>query len=194
MNVKRISLGMVAGAAILFSAASCGNKADNAAQQDAEQATETLSVEAAGDTAQAAEMAAVADDAAIVAYLDQLTPEQGVERGKEIKTTPSGLKYRVIKEGKGNSPKATDKVEVNYEGRTLDGKIFDSSYERGQSIEFPLSAVIPGWTEGVQLMKEGAVYEFYIPSNLAYGERGAGPNIAPNSDLTFKVELIKIVK
>lgn len=109
-----------------------------------------------------------------------------------VKTTETGLQYKVLREGTGNSPVATDEVEVHYEGRLLDGKVFDSSYERGQPISFPLSGVIPGWTEGVQLMKTGAKFQFYIPSDLAYGLRGSPPNIGPNSTLIFDVELISI--
>jgi peptidyl-prolyl cis-trans isomerase A (cyclophilin A) len=107
-------------------------------------------------------------------------------------TTPSGLKYIVIQEGTGNQPVATSNVKVHYTGMLLNGKIFDSSVQRNQTIDFGLNQVIPGWTEGVQLMKEGAKYKFLIPSNLAYGERGAGGVIPPNADLIFEIELIKI--
>ncbi|MBD5385787.1 FKBP-type peptidyl-prolyl cis-trans isomerase [bacterium] len=105
--------------------------------------------------------------------------------------TASGLKYAVIKSGEGARPKATDVVTVNYAGRLtdLDGTQFDSSYDRGEPTSFPLNRVIAGWTEGLQLMQPGAVYEFYIPADIAYGERGAGP-IPPNAPLLFKVELI----
>lgn len=106
-----------------------------------------------------------------------------------VQTTDSGLQYKVVKEGTGASPKATDMVKVHYEGKLIDGTVFDSSYERGEPIEFPLNQVIPGWTEGVQLMKKGAEYELYIPSDLAYGEVGT-PGIEPNSVLIFKVELL----
>ena len=115
------------------------------------------------------------------------------ENGKKagVKTTASGLQYKVITEGKGKMPKATDVVEVNYEGKLLDGKVFDSSYERGEPIEFPLNQVIAGWTEGLQLMKEGGKYESYIPSDIAYGEAG-NSGIEPNSTLIFTVELLKV--
>jgi len=116
------------------------------------------------------------------------------ENGKKdgVKTTASGLQYKVLKEGTGKQPSKTDTVEVNYEGKLLDGTVFDSSYKRGQSISFPLNQVIPGWTEGVALMKEGGKYEFYIPSNLAYGSNGAGGAIGPDETLIFVVELIKV--
>lgn len=109
-----------------------------------------------------------------------------------VKVTPSGLQYLVITEGSGKSPKATDTVEVHYEGTLINGTVFDSSYRRKESIEFPLNRVIAGWTEGVQLMKEGAKYRFFIPSKLAYGSRGAGRDIGPNEALIFDVELIKV--
>ncbi len=109
-----------------------------------------------------------------------------------VKTTASGLQYEVLTAGAGKSPKATDTVQVNYRGTTIDGKEFDSSYKRGEPIEFPLNGVIPGWTEGVQLMKEGAKYRFFIPSKLAYGSRGAGGAIGPDETLIFEVELLKV--
>ena len=108
-----------------------------------------------------------------------------------VKQTDSGLQYKVLKEGTGKSPKATDVVEVNYEGKLIDGTVFDSSDERGEPIEFPLNQVIAGWTEGLQLMKEGGKYEFYIPSDIAYGEAG-NAGIEPNSTLIFTVELLKV--
>lgn len=110
----------------------------------------------------------------------------------EVTTTASGLQYEVLKEGEGPHPSATDKVTVHYTGKNLDGSVFDSSVERGQPATFPLNGVIAGWTEGVQLMKPGAKYRFYIPSQLAYGERGAGADIAPGATLMFDVELISI--
>ena len=111
-----------------------------------------------------------------------------------ITVTASGLQYEVIKEGTGAKPLATDKVKVHYTGKTTDGVTFDSSVDRGQPIDFPLNGVIKGWTEGVQLMKVGAKYRFYIPSELAYGEAGAGGSIGPNEVLIFDVELLDIIK
>jgi FKBP-type peptidyl-prolyl cis-trans isomerase FklB len=110
-----------------------------------------------------------------------------------VKSTASGLQYEVVKEGKGAKPKATDVVRVHYEGKLVDGTVFDSSRQRGQPIEFPLNRVIPGWTEGLQLMPVGSRYKFIIPANLGYGEEGAGP-IPPNAVLLFDVELLDIVK
>jgi len=110
-----------------------------------------------------------------------------------IMTTASGLQYEVLAPGTGTaSPSATDSVTVHYKGTTIDGEEFDSSYSRGEPATFPLNRVISGWTEGVQLMKEGAKYRFFIPSELAYGEQGAGRAIGPNAALIFDVELIKI--
>jgi FKBP-type peptidyl-prolyl cis-trans isomerase FklB len=109
-----------------------------------------------------------------------------------VKTTPSGLQYKVIKEGTGPQPKATDTVTVNYRGTLIDGTEFDSSYKRGEPATFPLNAVIRGWTEGLQLMKVGSKYQFFIPSNLAYGDRAVGPDISPNSTLIFDVELLGV--
>ena len=110
----------------------------------------------------------------------------------EVTTTASGLQYEVLTEGEGKSPKATDKVTVHYVGKLLNGTTFDSSVDRGQPATFGLNQVIAGWTEGVQLMKEGSKYRFFIPSNLAYGERGAGNDIGPGATLIFEVELFQI--
>jgi FKBP-type peptidyl-prolyl cis-trans isomerase len=111
----------------------------------------------------------------------------------EMKTTASGLKYQVLKQGTGTaSPKATDTVKVHYHGTLLDGTVFDSSVERGQPISFPLNGVIPGWTEGLQLMKVGDKFKFEIPPNLAYGPSSPSPKIPPNSTLVFEVELLGI--
>lgn len=109
-----------------------------------------------------------------------------------VKTTDSGLQYEVITEGKGEHPKASDTVTVNYIGTLLNGEEFDNSYKRGQALTMPLNGFIPGWTEGVQLMTPGSKYKFYIPSSLAYGERGAGVKMGPNQTLVFEVELLSI--
>jgi FKBP-type peptidyl-prolyl cis-trans isomerase len=109
-----------------------------------------------------------------------------------VKTTASGLQYEVEKEGTGPAPKATDTVTVNYKGTLMDGSTFDSSYDRGQPATFVLNQVIPGWTEGVSLMKVGSKYKFYIPAALGYGDKGAGNAIGPNSPLIFEVELLSI--
>jgi FKBP-type peptidyl-prolyl cis-trans isomerase len=116
-------------------------------------------------------------------------------KNKEVEgvvTTDSGLQYQVIKQGEGPKPKATDQVTVNYKGTLLDGTEFDSSYKRGQPATFPVTGVIPGWTEALQLMPVGSTYRLFIPSELAYGERGAGGAIGPNAVLIFEVELQEI--
>jgi len=119
-------------------------------------------------------------------FLEQNKKRAGVQ------TTASGLQYEVLTPGTGVKPVATDSVLVHYKGTLLNGKQFDSSYDRGEPISFPLNRVIPGWTEGVQLMPAGSKYKFYIPYNLAYGERGAGADIPPYSTLIFEVELLKV--
>jgi len=118
-------------------------------------------------------------------YLEENKKQPGVTQ------TQSGLQYKVIKEGNGKTPTANDQVTVNYEGKLLDGTVFDSSFERGKPATFPVTGVIPGWTEGLQLMKEGGSYELYIPSDLAYGDQGT-QGIPGGSTLIFKVDLIKV--
>ncbi|WP_323841087.1 MULTISPECIES: FKBP-type peptidyl-prolyl cis-trans isomerase [unclassified Moraxella] len=118
---------------------------------------------------------------------EQFLAENAKKAG--VQTTASGLQYKVIKEGTGKQPKVTDVVTVHYEGKLIDGKVFDSSYERGIPAQFKLNEVIKGWTEGLQLMKEGGKYELYVPSELAYGDAG-NPVIEPNSVLIFTVELL----
>ncbi len=144
------------------------------------------------------------------AELEERQQAEAAERGKAAKgegeaflkenakkagitVTPSGLQYEVVKEGTGRQPKASDTVRCHYEGTLIDGTVFDSSYRRGMPAEFGLRQVIAGWTEGVQLMKEGSIFKFYIPYNLAYGERGAGADIPPYAALIFKVELINVL-
>lgn len=121
---------------------------------------------------------------------EEFLAENGKKEG--VITTASGLQYQVLREGNGQSPKATDTVECHYEGTLIDGTKFDSSYDRGQTATFPLNQVIAGWTEGLQLMKEGGKYRFFIPYELGYGERGAGASIPPFSTLVFDVELVSV--
>jgi FKBP-type peptidyl-prolyl cis-trans isomerase FklB len=109
-----------------------------------------------------------------------------------VKTTASGLQYKVIKEGTGKTPKKTDKVNCNYQGTLIDGTEFDSSYKRGQPATFPVDGVIPGWTEALQMMKVGSKWQLFVPAKLGYGERTAGPLIGPNAVLIFTVELLSI--
>lgn len=121
------------------------------------------------------------------AYLAENAKKEGV------KTLASGLQYQVLREGNGNRPKATDKVKCHYEGMLVDGTVFDSSLQRGEPATFPLNQIIAGWTEGLQLMQEGAKYRFFIPYHLGYGERGAGNAIPPYAALIFDVELIEVI-
>ncbi len=121
------------------------------------------------------------------AYMEDLSAKG------EVQTTETGLQYIVVEAGEGDSPVAADSVEVHYEGRLIDGTVFDSSFERGQTVTFGLTQVIPGWTEGLQLMKPGAKFKFIIPPELGYGEGGAGQMIGPNATLLFDVELIAVV-
>jgi FKBP-type peptidyl-prolyl cis-trans isomerase FklB len=119
---------------------------------------------------------------------DAFLAENGKKEG--VKTTASGLEYKILKSGAGKTPKATDTVSVNYRGTLISGKEFDASH--GTPVSFPVNQVIPGWTEALQLMKEGDTWELYIPAKLAYAERGAGPDIGPNSVLVFQVELLEV--
>jgi FKBP-type peptidyl-prolyl cis-trans isomerase FkpA len=123
---------------------------------------------------------------------EKFLAENGKREG--VTTTASGLQYEMLSQGSGATPKATDKVTVHYKGTLIDGTEFDSSYARGQPVTFPLGNVIPGWTEGLQLLKAGGKAKLYIPAGLAYGERGAGAKIGPNETLVFEVELISVEK
>jgi FKBP-type peptidyl-prolyl cis-trans isomerase FklB len=116
------------------------------------------------------------------------------KKNKKVKVTPSGLQYEILKEGKGDKPSETSQVKVHYHGTTIDGKVFDSSVDRGEPIVFGLNQVIKGWTEGVQLMPIGSKFKFYIPQELAYGENSPSPAIKPYSTLIFEVELLGIEK
>ena len=120
------------------------------------------------------------------AFLAENAKKEGVV------SLPSGLQYQVLREGDGRKPAAIDQVECHYEGTLINGQVFDSSYQRGQTATFGLNQVIAGWTEGLQLMQEGAKYRFFIPYHLAYGERGAGQSIPPFATLIFDVELVKV--
>ena len=120
-------------------------------------------------------------------YLEENAKKEGVV------TLPSGLQYKVLREGNGRKPKASDQVKCHYEGMLVDGTLFDSSLQRGEPATFPLNGVIAGWTEGLQLMQEGAKYRFFIPYHLGYGERGAGAQIPPFAALVFDVELIEVL-
>lgn len=120
------------------------------------------------------------------AFLAENAKKEGVV------SLPSGLQYQVLREGDGRKPAATDQVECHYEGTLINGQVFDSSYQRGQTATFGLNQVIAGWTEGLQLMQEGAKYRFFIPYHLAYGERGAGQSIPPFATLIFDVELVNV--
>ncbi len=141
-------------------------------------------------------MQAVAAEASLKASASNIAAgEAFLKENKEVEgvqVTQSGLQYKVIKSGSGATPELTSKVETHYEGTLIDGTVFDSSYARGETISFPVNGVIPGWTEALQLMKEGDIWELAIPSNLAYGEQGAGAAIQPHSTLKFKIELIKV--
>lgn len=134
-------------------------------------------------------------DAAPYSETATSTTDNTEDTMKEYTTTESGLQYRIISEGPegGVSPDATSQVEVHYHGTLTDGTVFDSSRERGETITFGLNQVIAGWTEGLQLMTEGDRYEFYVPANLAYGDRSPSPKVPAGSDLIFDVELIKVI-
>jgi len=146
-------------------------------------------------TFQKAHMAKKAETMRILAEKNKADGEKFLAenaRKEGVKTLPSGLQYKEIAPGTGKSPKTTDTVTTHYKGTLIDGTEFDSSYKRGQPATFPVSGVIPGWTEALQLMKEGAKWQLFVPSNLAYGEQGAGREIGPNATLVFEVELISV--
>jgi FKBP-type peptidyl-prolyl cis-trans isomerase FkpA len=155
------------------------------------------------DTRLSQEEAYIQVQIAFAEFQDKLAADNKVketvfmtDNGKRsgVITTVSGLQYEIIAEGAGPKPGASNTVRVNYEGTLIDGTVFDSSYTRGEPVEFPLAGVIPGWTEGIQLMSVGSTYKLYIPSELAYGTQSPGGPIGPNSVLIFKVELLAIVE
>lgn len=160
-----------------------GLKVDNA---EAQTLVQNFFQEQEAKQQAAASEAGKAAKAAGEAFLAENAKKDGVV------TLPSGLQYQVLKEGNGKKPSATDQVVCHYEGTLIDGTVFDSSYKRNEPATFGLNQVIAGWTEGVQLMSEGAKYRFFIPYNLAYGERGAGAQIPPFAALVFDVELIQV--
>lgn len=168
--------------ALIIGMASCSSKAAEKSDSDSMVIEEELS--APVQTAQLDSTAAIFADPA---------KKSEVATDSTYAVTASGLKYMILREGTGKSPKATDVVTVHYSGNLPDGTVFDSSYDRGEPTSFPLNRVIPGWTEGLQLMKTGGKAVFYIPSNLAYGPTGTpGGPIGPNQDLLFTVELIEV--
>lgn len=155
--------------------------------KEAQVIVNTFLAEVEEDNKKKREEAGAMFKAAGEAFLADNAKKQG------ITVTASGLQYEVLQAGSGRQPKATDSVKCHYEGRLIDGTVFDSSYRRNAPATFGLNQVIAGWTEGVQLMQEGAKYRFYIPYNLAYGANGAGDNIPPYSALVFDVELLEVV-
>lgn len=182
MGAKELNIGDFA-QAIKDVISGAGLKVDNA---EAQTLVQNFFQEQEAKQQAAAAEAGKAAKAAGEAFLAENAKKDGVV------TLPSGLQYQVLKEGNGKKPSATDQVVCHYEGTLIDGTVFDSSYKRNEPATFGLNQVIAGWTEGVQLMSEGAKYRFFIPYNLAYGERGAGAQIPPFAALVFDVELIQV--
>ena len=196
------SLGYALGAQIIEGIAQGAEQLKVADKIDNSKIFEAIKDVLTDTTAMDAQTARRLIDAVVKEAQDKEAAEKGaegkafLEKNKEregVMTTESGLQYEVLKEGTGASPIATDKVKVHYHGTLIDGTVFDSSVERGEPAEFPLNRVISGWTEGLQLMKEGAKYKFYIPQELGYGSRAAG-KIPPYATLIFEVELLEVEK
>ncbi|WP_307735009.1 FKBP-type peptidyl-prolyl cis-trans isomerase [Chitinophaga nivalis] len=185
------------------------NIADNLKAQGLENVNTTLLAKAIQDVlkSQPLTLSKEQSDMSISNYLQQLKTEKSAKNREAgvkflaenktkpgIVTLPSGLQYQIVKEGTGPKPTATDKVKTHYHGTLIDGTVFDSSVDRGEPITFPVNGVIKGWTEALQLMPVGSKWRLFIPADLAYGERQAGPKIGPGSTLVFDVELLDIVK
>ena len=187
--MKKTYISMAAALVVAGALSSCGNK-----NKSGEQAADTVAVEEIV-TETPADMTLTPDIIQDIAKIfSDESKKADVATDSTYAVTASGLKYVMVQKGSGIAPKASDAVTVHYTGMLTDGKVFDSSVDRGQPATFPLNRVIPGWTEGVQLMKEGAKYTFFIPSDLAYGAQGVPNAIPPHSTLIFDVELIKVVK
>lgn len=161
-------------------------KSSKLSDEDIQKAMQEFSVKAQAKAMEAMKKAFEENKKKGEAFLAANKSKEGVV------TLPSGLQYKIITQGTGKTPSASDTVETNYKGTLIDGTEFDSSYKRGQTATFPVNGVIAGWTEALQLMKEGGKWELYIPSSLAYGEKGAGQVIQPNSTLVFEIELISV--
>ena len=182
MKVKYLALGLFAFG--VLGLASC----KGAAKENADTVTEVSVADEYEEAPVLTEKQLAVSDSVFAA----LKGKEKLIADTTVYTTPSGLRYMVLKKGEGAKPTATDHVKVHYTGTLPDGRVFDSSVERGEPITFPLNQVIPGWTEGLQLMQEGGKTVFYIPSNIAYGPRAMGGLIGPNQDLVFEVELIQV--
>jgi FKBP-type peptidyl-prolyl cis-trans isomerase FklB len=207
---KKIYLSTLAASLVAFSILGCngGNEASKAAEpatkalttQEEKLGSPKLSEQEMQDAKTAFQQKVQARAAKDMALLLEKNKKEGEaflaeNKTKEgVITLPSGLQYKVLKAGTGATPKATDIVVTHYRGTLIDGKVFDSSIDRGEPAEFPVNAVIKGWSEALQHMKVGAKWQLFVPAELAYGERGAGQVIAPNSTLIFDIELLKIKK